>query len=175
MLVIDYNNAAISQYEAVNANRKQVNLFFGRIFSFSLSTWLTSFIKKKLVTVNAIQTSDLLYSKGMLVDLEKKQAQLQGQNLSKLIGHIDKLLNQNILFNDVMEKLIKEEDVSNRFEELRSIISVTRESIEVQYDILRFLKKNNKKNPIETSPLASESNGRSLNSLETASYERRTT
>lgn len=174
MLVIDYNIAAINQYEAVNANRKKIKLFFGRIFSFSLSTWLTSFIKKKLVTINAIQTSDLLYSKGMLADLEKKQAQLQGQDLSKLIGHIGKLLNQNILFNDVMEKLIRE-DVSNKFEELRSISSVTIESIEVQYDIVRLLKKNNKKNPIEASPLASESNDRSLNSLETASYERRAT
>ena len=174
MIAINYNITATNQYGVVSSNRKKIKLFFGRIFSFSLSTFLTSSIKKGLTAIHELQTSALHLSKEMLADLAKEEAKLQGQDHSKLIKVIGRVLKQNVLLNAEIENLIKEDD-TNRFEELRSISSVTMESIEVQYDILNLLKKNNKKTPIETSPLALESNNRSLNSQETAAYERRTT
>lgn len=177
MITLDYNSTFRHQIEDVNKSRRKINFFFNKpltIIGQWMKTLLKNLTQKAIIKINLRLTSQLLSSKGLLADLQSKADYFQGKDLSAFINQVDNLILQHISFNDDIEKII-EADNQELFPEIKTTDSLLKETIEVQYDILRILKRFHKKSTKETSDLAIESSRRSLISLETIVNGRRTT
>jgi hypothetical protein len=177
MITLDYNTTVEHQFGDVNKSRKKINFFFNNSLD-SVRKWFKGitrgFINKSISNINTRLTSQLLNSKGILSDLQGRVKSPSGEDFTALIKRMDDLIILHISFKEEVERII-DADKKIQFPDILVTNALLEETIEVQYDILRLLKRYNQKSSIETSSLASESNERSLISLETATNERRTT
>ncbi|MBO9632267.1 MAG: hypothetical protein J7578_04060 [Chitinophagaceae bacterium] len=177
MLLLDYDTTVRHQFEDLHKSRRKINFFFNNPLG-SISQWINTLIQKliekAIAQINDRLTTQLFHSKGILADLQSKATELQGKDFNTFIRKIDDLIIQHVSFTHEIEVII-EADKRSKFPQILLTDSLLKEIIEVQYDILRILKRYNNNSSRETSELAVESSKRSLISLQTTANGRRTT
>ncbi len=172
MLLLDYHTTVRHQLEDVYKCRRKIKPFFNKNW---VRQWLDTLIQrsidKAIAQVNERLTTQLFNSKGILVDLQAKADEFQEKDFSTLIHQVGGLIKQNVIFIHEIE-IITEADKRGQFPNLNSTDSLLNRIIEVQYDILRIIKRYNKKSSQETSDLAKECSKRSISSLKTIIKDR---
>ncbi len=131
------------------------------------------FIRKAIKKINFFLLTQVIESKGLLSDIESKKDALFGMDLSETIDSINKIIKLNISLKQILTEFSGNPHAKKY--EVNSWDSILEETIDSLYSTLRILKRQNKKTRIETSSLALESSKCSLTSLQTATYDRRTT
>ena len=131
------------------------------------------FVKKTVLTINELLISQMMQSKGFLADIEKRTTELKDQDLHVIIGGVDAIIKLNITLKETIDHTFT--DWTEKIKDVQTWDPILEETIENYYSVLRILKRQHLKASIETSSLAIESSKCSLTSLQTATYDRRTT
>ncbi|HWK07310.1 MAG TPA: hypothetical protein VNS58_26945 [Puia sp.] len=131
------------------------------------------FVRKAVKKINIFLLTQVIESKGLLSDIESKKDALLGMDLSETIDSINRIIKLNISLKQILSEF--SDHLHSKNYEVNSWDPILEETIDSLYSTLRILKRQNKKTRIETSSLAIESSKCSLTSLQTATYDRRTT
>jgi hypothetical protein len=168
MLVLDYTKIASNQFHHVE---KQVrnNQYFSILGSFS-----SYFVKRRTRKLNTSLTGLFLESKGILAELKENIGKIEDKTIKEVIVKSDSIISKYSVFRASIEVLI-EGDKENKYPEFKNTLSIITETLAIQFDILRLLKRYSKKSHTQTSAETLESNRRSLNSLESIMNGHRTT
>ncbi len=165
MLTLDYNSVISYQYSNVEKSKKKLDFF-----NTGLGKWANSvFLRGILKRIMNVLTSQLLHSKGILLEAKEHSLELQGKSLTKGIESINGLLNLNIRLQSLLAELC-EDDKDNKYPELHVSNEIVIETIENFYSIIRVLKRANAKEPKETSDIARDLSRASVKSLEKVLY-----
>jgi len=164
-----YHSVIQRQYQDAERKSKQVSF----VVRFDIPFITRYFVKRAIRKINIFLPSQLLKAKGILADLESKENQLKGRDFSEIIDDMNGIIDLNVKMHHVITSDFKE--ISKEIPDFITWGSILEETIEIHYNILRLLKRQTKKNSIETTPMAVDSSKRSLTSLERAAYDRRTT
>lgn len=165
---IDYSSLIREQSSLVERCIHRVN-FFIRI---KLPVFLIlSFANWAIKKMNSRLSTQLLVSKGALANLKEDFADLKGQNLSDLITDLNELNILNIDFHTHIEKALNE-GLGNYIKGINNTKNLLEETIEIQYDLVRLLKKANKIVPMQTSDVAKSISAHSFDNLQKLNYVR---
>jgi len=163
-----YDTFLQRQYKDAARETKRIRAAIRFDFQF-----VTRFLLKRAVNkINIFLPTQLIESKGLLSDIESKKDALSGLDLSETIDSVNRIINLNISLKQILSELA--DHLHPKFK-VNTWDPILEETIDSLYSTLRILKRQNKKTRIETSSLALESSRCSLTSLQTASYDRRTT
>ncbi len=168
LTTLDYTSVIRDQYYCAVRGKKNLDFFssgIGKVVSTFLSP---KFILRK---VTSILTTQLVSSRGLLITAQENCLAIKDKDLSKPIKGVNRLLEINILIKSLLDDILAT-DLSTKYPELYLSREVVVETIENLYSIVRILKKANLKTPKETSELAKDLSGRSVNSLEKTLYGR---
>jgi hypothetical protein len=168
LATIDYNDLIREQSSFVERSirniRFYINIWIPRFLYTTLAKWLIKRLNTRL-------SKQLLISKGVLSTLVEDLQQFKGKDLSNLIEPLDKLNILNIDFHDFVSKALKRQ-VAKNIPGLHNTEKLLAETIEIQYDIIRLLKRANKVIPINTSELAKSISAHSFENLQKLNYGR---
>jgi len=169
LLVQQYDALLQEQYQDVKRKARQIGRFLKPDFKFLVLFFVKSAAKK----VNFFLLAQAVNSKGLLADIQKNAAELDNSDLSGIIDIFDHLIKINVKLKETVADTCK--GLEHKIPEIASWEPILAETIENLYAILRILKRHNHRTPIGTSSLAVELAKSSLTSLETTTYDRRTT
>lgn len=136
MISIDYNQILDFQFQESKKEYKRAFSWYFLVKSFFSTRKLLKKIKTNL-------TKQLLNTKGIYAYLLENVADLKGQDLNNSIEKTEKIIKQFSAFQSDLEGHLSEP----KFQELAAIYALTTEILDVTYNILRLLKKNNLKTP----------------------------
>lgn len=162
----DYSSAIKYQSEDLERNKKRLdrNFYFGK--------WVAKkLIPKILKNLNNLLLTHLLSSKGALVELSKNLDKIEGKDLNKQIGDLEKSIHLYVSFKDEIDQLILQNEHGD-YPDLLVSQSTFEEIIENLYSIQRIFKKQTLQTPNVTSELAKNLSSISVKSLEKALYGR---
>jgi hypothetical protein len=168
LTISQYDHIIQDQYEDAERRSRDFRL----VIRLDVQFFTRFFIGAAVRRIDQALPSFLIKAKGLLSDLQDREAELTGNNLKDTISHLERLINVHIFLN---EKLALVEEDASIYPEIKTWSNITTETIETLYATLRLAKRYNGRAPRETSDLAVESSKRSLSSLETTSYGRRAT
>jgi len=169
MLTIpQYDNLIQNQYQDAEKRTKDFRI----VIHFDFQFFTRYFVARAIRRIDATLPTYLIKAKGLLADLQSREAELSGSNLRAFIDHLDRFIN---LLVYLREKLPSIEDTSSAFPEIDNWKGILTETIETLYATMRLAKRYNLKTPRPVSDLAIESSKRSLSSLQRTSYVRRAT
>lgn len=169
MLTIpQYDHFIQNQYEDAERRRKDFRI----VIRFDLQFFTRFIVSAAIRRIDETLPSFLIKAKGLLTDLQTKEAELSGSNLRGFIEHLDRFI-QALIF--ITETLPSIEEASTVFPEINGWRGILTETIETLYATMRLAKRYNLQSSRPPSNLAVESSKRSLSSLERTSYVRRTT
>lgn len=169
MLLLNYNTTVRLHKKGIHLSRRKINIYF-KTSSGNFLQWLGGFmrrtIERSILKINNVLSEQLFDIKSIFADLQSKAKELQGDDLNNIIAQIDDLILLHVTFNDEIEKVIAA-DEKLQFPELKVTCSLLKETIEVQFNILRAIKRYNNKPSQQASVLATEASKRSAISLHT--------
>lgn len=165
---IDYSSLIREQSSLVERGIHRVNFFIRIKLPFFL---ILSFANWTIKKMNNRLSMQLLLSKGALANLKEDFENLKGQDLSPLITDLNELNILNIDFNTHIEKALNE-GLGNYIKGITNTKNLLEETIEVQYDLIRLLKKANKIVPMQTSDVAKSISAHSFDNMQKVNYGR---
>jgi hypothetical protein len=142
------------------------------VIHFDFQSIARFFVNRAVHRIDEALPSYLIKAKGLLSDLQSKEEQLRGRNLTDIIGHLERLINLYIFLKETISSIAEGASI---FPEIKNWAPILTETIEMLYATLRLAKRYNLKTSHPASDLAVESSKRSLSSLERTSYVRRAT
>lgn len=155
MIAIDFNQVLDFQFQESKKGYKRIlSLYFliKNIFSIRI------LIKK----VNIRLTKQLVSTKGIYIYFLENVSELKDKDLSSAILNVENNIKELSAFEAALEGHLSEP----KFQELNTTHTLTKEILDVTYNLLRLLKKNNLKTPMaETSEEAKTAIGHSTNTL----------
>jgi hypothetical protein len=155
MIAIDYNQILNAQFQERKEGYQSVFSLYTRVKSFFYTPWLIRKINKSL-------TSELLSLKGVYAYLLENVSDLKGKNLKSEIGTIETAIAKFYKLEADLEK----RSAIRKYKELSIAHGITKEILDVTYNILRVLKKNSLKTPMaDISEEAKIAIGHSQNTL----------
>jgi hypothetical protein len=169
LLVQQYDALLRQQYHDASRRARKISRFFKPDFQYVYTFFLGRPVKKANISL----IGQLMSSKGLLADVEKKAVDLNEVDLKDIIGMIDHIIKINITLRETVSERLK--TLGQKFPDISSWDSILEETIDNFYAVLRILKRHHHTTPITTSTLAKDSSKCSLTSLEMVSYDHRTT
>ena len=167
-IYIDYNSALCNWYQFTETNEKKLN-FFGHFTNGFLGTFFS--VHSRLKQINSLFIQQLIYSKGILSEVQEHIDDIRNKNAQELIDLLEQLINKNIEIQSKAEGIVKK-DVDKKYPEFEVTNVVVTETIENLYNTLRIVKRVNRKTPIGRTELANIAAMHSAKTLEKVFYER---
>ena len=151
MVALDYKVILDQQYAGTKWDFYKVDLFsFLARFPKHL---ILSIAEAAIKRLNKSLTSQLVFCKGVLKDIQDSQEDLKNHDLNKDLKSMSLLIKRNTTLLNKIEEL-PHSDASSIFTGLNESIRLLEEIVEVLYDCDRLLRRLNKKATHQTSDLA---------------------
>lgn len=158
MISIDFNQVLDFQFQESKKGYKRTFSWYFLLKSFFSTRRLLKKIKTNL-------TKQLISTKGIYAYLLENVSELKGQDLSSMIEKTEKTIKGYAAFQSELESHLSDP----KSQELATLNRLTIEILDVTYDVLRLLKKNNHKTPIsdisEEAEIAVKHSTNTLNKL----------
>ncbi|WP_343693564.1 hypothetical protein [Chitinophaga sp.] len=155
MIAIDFNQILDFQFQESKRGYKRILSFY----FLARAIFSTRFLIKKY---NVTLTRQLVNAKGIYVYLSENVSDLKDKDLSSAILNVEGIIKETSAFEAYLENHLS----ATKLQELNTTHTITKEILDVTYNLLRLLKKNNLKTPMaEASEEAKIAVGHSTNTL----------
>ena len=160
MIAIDFNQVLDFQFQESKKEYKE-------IFSWHFLIKSIFSIRRLVKKVNRKLTNQLLNSKGIYAYLLENVSDLKDKDLSASIATVEKTIKELLALESDLDIHLS----SPKFQDFKTTHIITKEILDVTYNILRLLKKNNLKKPLaDISEEAKVAIGHSTNTLNKRSH-----
>ena len=163
-LLTQYDSTITNSSSDLSKMKVSIVLYFNCHILF-----LENKIRRNFDKINRAFEYSLSVAVDTLTRLKGAQSTFVGKDLSIIISTLEDILQSIITSKENISKIIKL-DKNKKFETLIESDIILEKNIEAIYDILRILKRLNKKEPFPTSQLAIDSARRSANTLQKVMY-----